>query len=629
MDQMAQSWIGKSIGQYTVQSLIKKGGMAHVYYAIDQALERPVALKILFSELTQDDTFIERFRREARAVAKLRHPNIVQIYTTGVTPEGQHYIAMEYIPGGSLRDQLDRLSRQGHVLQTEAALKIAEQVASALVVAHQANIIHRDLKPSNILLRTDGTPVLTDLGIAKLQNEATLTRMDELVGTPYYMSPEQVSSKPVDGRSDIYSLGMILYEMLSGRRAFSGDTPWAVLSKHISETPQAISQLRPDITVHTANVVHTCLQKEPDYRYQTAVDLISALRLAQKHEKAGHSTPLTAPPSAASLADPTLVAATQIAEPRTVVRPPEEKGGKRPLWLIPLVLLLLLGGGAAALFFTPLGDSLFGAPPPTAIAVVSVSETATGTPVPTNTPPPSATAAAVETDNTPTVEITDTAPPAATPTHTPEPTATRTPKATPTHTATPKATNTPSPTPTRTPGNPSGGSSQGGGLPLTFEQLGVWIRGNEDNGSLAQSAEQAYSGGSSAKLSYDFKTDGNDYVVFMQNNPIPGEPTALQIWVYGDGSGHYLNAWIIDKEGQTWQVPFGRVTHTGWKQMTGYIDVSQDWPWSHISGPQNDVVDYPISFRGLVLDDFNNAYIGSGDIYLDDLTPASLTLPSP
>jgi hypothetical protein len=160
---------------------------------------------------------------------------------------------------------------------------------------------------------------------------------------------------------------------------------------------------------------------------------------------------------------------------------------------------------------------------------------------------------------------------------------------------------------------------------MNFEQFGVWVRGDEENGSFTRSTAQSRSGSASGKLSYDFSTTDNDYVVFQQTNAIPGQPTALQIWVYGDGAGHYLNAWIRDNDGQTWQVPFGRVTHTGWQQMTGYIDPSQDWPWSHISGPKNDTVEYPITFRGFVLDDLNNAYTGSGSIYLDDLTTANLT----
>jgi hypothetical protein len=193
-------------------------------------------------------------------------------------------------------------------------------------------------------------------------------------------------------------------------------------------------------------------------------------------------------------------------------------------------------------------------------------------------------------------------------------TPTRTSTPTPTPTATPTPTSTGTPTPQTT------GAGTGGGLPLGFESFGLWGRGDQANGTISQSGEQSHSGGTSAKISYDFATADNDFVVFLQFNDIPGQPTGLQVWVYGDGAGHYLNAWIIDNEGQTWQVPFGRVTHTGWAQMTGMIDTDQDWPWTHISGPNNEIVDYPIRFRGFALDDINNAYIGQGDIYLDDLT---------
>lgn len=209
----------------------------------------------------------------------------------------------------------------------------------------------------------------------------------------------------------------------------------------------------------------------------------------------------------------------------------------------------------------------------------------------------------VEAGRNPLIQETSTPPPTATATRTPIPT--RTPTASPT------------PTPTSTP--QSTGAGTGGGLPLGFQSFGVWGRGDQDNGTITQSSEQAYSGGSSAKISYDFKTADNDFVVFLQFNDIAGQPTALQLWVYGDGAGHYLNAWIIDTEGQTWQVPFGRVTHSGWKLMTGLIDTDQDWPWTHISGPNNEIIDFPIRFRGFVLDDINNAFIGQGAIYLDDL----------
>jgi serine/threonine protein kinase len=627
MDQTAQSWIGKRIGQYGIQSLIKKGGMAYVYYAVDQALDRPVALKILFSELTEDPSFVERFRREARSVAKLRHPNIVQIYTTGLTPEGQNYIAMEYVSGGSLREQLQRLNNQGHVLQTADALNMTRQIAEALSVAHRAGIVHRDIKPSNILLRSDGTPVLTDLGIAKIQSETTLTRADEIIGTPYYMSPEQVSSQPVDARSDLYSLGMILYEMLTGQRVFSGDTPWSILSKHITDTPRPITDLRHDLSPYTANVVHTCLQKDPSNRYQSADELIAGLDLALRSESAGQTERIGSPVYAAPTTIADIPPAQTPTGPTRLAEPKETRDKKRPLWLIPLLLLLCLGGGAAAFFLTPLNDMILGTPTPDTTILAALNTTpetpeATDTPEPTELPSDTPTP---ELEEEPIiVEDTETPEPTDLPTDTPEPTNTPEPTATEGPTNTPQPTNTPTPEPTNTPGNPTSGSSSGGGLPIGFDQFGTWIRGDEPNGSFTQSTTQAHSGSTSGKIEYDFTSDDNDYVVFMQSNPIAGEPTALQIWVYGDGKGHYLNAWILDREGQTWQVPFGTISHTGWKQMTGYIDTDQDWPWQHISGPKNDTVDYPISFRGFVLDDANNAFNGTGSIYLDDLTTANI-----
>ncbi|MBE2224664.1 MAG: hypothetical protein IAF02_24200, partial [Anaerolineae bacterium] len=425
-------------------------------------------------------------------------------------------------------------------------------------------------------------------------------------------------------RSDLYSLGMILYEMLTGQRVFTGDTPWSILSKHITDTPRPITDLRPDISPFTANVIHTCLQKDPADRYQSANELIASLDIALQSEQSGQPAPLGTPHYATAAAMANIAAAatptggTRIAEPteKTIL------GKKRPLWLIPLLLILCLGGGAAAFFLTPLNDMVLGTPTPDTSMLASLNTVieTTNTPEPTDSPtdtpePEEEVVAAADTD---------TPDPTAAPTETPNPTRTPKPTATDRPANTPRPTASPTTEPTNTPGNPTGGSSSGGGLPMGFDQFGTWIRGDEPNGSFTQSTTQAHSGSTSGKINYEFTSSNNDYVVFMQNNPIEGEPTALQIWVYGDGKGHYLNAWIIDREGQTWQIPFGNINHTGWKQMTGYIDTDQDWPWQHISGPKNDTVDYPISFRGFVLDDANNAFNGTGDIYLDDLTAANI-----
>jgi len=200
---------------------------------------------------------------------------------------------------------------------------------------------------------------------------------------------------------------------------------------------------------------------------------------------------------------------------------------------------------------------------------------------------------------------------------TPAPTET----AAPTETPTAAPTDTPAPTarPTTSGSGPQNTTPLGPGA-LDFEAFGNWVRGDQDNGTFTRSTAQTHGGAASAELAYDFGTAGNDFVVFQQEHAISGEPNVLRLWVYGDGSGHYLNAWIIDANNQTWQVPFGRVTHTGWKQMEARIDVDQDWPWTQISGPDNGQVDYPIRFRAFVLDDLSNDYVGKGKIYLDDLT---------
>ena len=197
----------------------------------------------------------------------------------------------------------------------------------------------------------------------------------------------------------------------------------------------------------------------------------------------------------------------------------------------------------------------------------------------------------------------------------------------PTETATPTEAPTVAPTATPTPTarpNTNGVGPQNttvlGPGALDFETFGRWVRGDQDNGTFTRSTAQTHGGAASAELAYDFGTADNDFVVFQEEHAISGEPNVLRLWVFGDGSGHYLNAWITDANNQTWQVPFGRVTHTGWKQMEGRINVDQAWPWTHISGPDNGQVDYPIRFRAFVLDDRSNDYIGQGKIYLDDLT---------
>jgi eukaryotic-like serine/threonine-protein kinase len=272
-----QDLVGKRIGRYEVQAHIGRGGMADVYLAYDVDLQRKVALKILLPALAHDAAFVQRFRREAQTVARLDHPNIVNVYDIGLTPQQRPYIAMQYIEGGSLRDRLAELAERGKLIPTEQALAIMRQMAEALSVAHQAGIVHRDLKPGNILVRTDGTPVLVDLGIAVVAGGARLTQTGNLIGTPHYMSPEQVRDQPLDGRSDLYSLGIILYELLAGVRPFDAEESIAILHKQVYEEPLPLEQLRDDLAPQTAMIVRACLQKDPGRRYQHAADLVGAI----------------------------------------------------------------------------------------------------------------------------------------------------------------------------------------------------------------------------------------------------------------------------------------------------------------------------------------------------------------
>ncbi len=364
----------QQIDQFYITDLIAQGGMAEVYLAQDVTLKRQVALKVLSPQMSTNRNATARFQREAETVAKLSHPYIVQIYSTGRTPDKRPFLAMEYISGGSLERYLAHLAKQNHRLTTEDSLRITRQVAEALVVAHQAGIIHRDLKPSNILLRQDGTPVVTDLGIAAVQTEPSLTQTGKVVGTPHYMSPEQAKGQSIDGRSDIYSLGMILYEMLAGKVPFSGDSPLSILHQQVSEPPPPLDTIRADLSKSTCQAVEICLQKDPANRFQTAADLLVALDHALLAEKG------------------------ELPPPSTVAEPAIEEAEKRPLWLFGVLLLILLflcAGG----FFLLRGlipglaeiDSVSTVPPAPTL-IVNASPTATKAVLPQETAVPVASA---------------------------------------------------------------------------------------------------------------------------------------------------------------------------------------------------------------------------------------------
>jgi len=343
--------------RYQLVRRIGVGGMAQVYVAQDRLLGRDVAVKILHEESAGDTTYVERFRREAKAVAQLNHPNVVAVYDWGHTisdtsgGRSDYYMVMEYVPGPNLKEVV----RARGPLPEDEALSIAAQIASALEVAHEHGLVHRDVKPHNVLIAPNGRAKVADFGIAHDAGLTELTRTNIVPGTAHYLSPEQAQRAVLDGRSDIYSLGVVLYEMLTGRVPFDGRSLVDVALQHVHDKPAPPRKVRPELSRATEAIVLKALEKDPKKRFQTA----EAMRQALERARVQRDEVLPVPPDQRAT-DPLPGRQNTVQAPltgpreraRRVIPPPEhvETAERRGLWFIalPIALLLLIGGGVYA-----------------------------------------------------------------------------------------------------------------------------------------------------------------------------------------------------------------------------------------------------------------------------------------
>ena len=354
-----------AFGKYVVVEVIGRGGMANVYRARHPALDRDVAIKAIHPHLAEEPGFGERFVHEARLVASLRHPGIVQVHDFDVA-DGRPYMVMEYVDGGTLKDRLARARAERGRMSLEETAGFLLPIADALDYAHARGAVHRDLKPANILLTDAGAPVLSDFGIAKiLEDAAFVSATGSLVGTPAYMSPEQAAGRRVDARTDQYSLGVVLYEMTTGRVPFSGESPTAVMVQHLQEPPPAPRLVNPDLPPAVEAVVLRALAKDPDARFASAGEMARAFVAAVPEmdatipaAAAGAGTAVGVPatvgvPAAATVAvsgagafDPTLIPAAS-ALGTTVVVPGAASGGGEAAAATLVPRAAATGGGRA------------------------------------------------------------------------------------------------------------------------------------------------------------------------------------------------------------------------------------------------------------------------------------------
>ncbi len=335
----SSSMIGTVLsGRYRLEAKLGSGGMSTVYLARDETLDRSVAVKVMHREMSEQEDQLQRFRQEARAVAKLTHPNVVAVIDAG-EDGGYPYIVFEYVKGETLKQRIGRVG----ALDTQEAIAYAIEVARGLSVAHSRKMVHRDIKPQNVLIDEEGRAKLTDFGISRQLEQDGVTATGRVLGTTDYVAPEQAMGKGVDPRSDIYSLGVVLYEMLVGQVPFHADSQVGVAMKHVNEELPDVQRRRPEASAAVALVVERATAKDPAERYQTVAEMIDDLETALEVE--------------AARAGSTTGEATSVLD---AVPPPKRKLSSRGRWSWAAILALLLVGGGALLAVQLISNGGFG-----------------------------------------------------------------------------------------------------------------------------------------------------------------------------------------------------------------------------------------------------------------------------
>lgn len=411
---MANNLTGKTISnRYVVEEMLGQGGMSAVYKGTDPNLKRVVAIKVIHSHLSNNPDFVQRFEEEAAAVAQLRHHGIIQVYDFN-RDDDLYYMVLEFVPGETFQDHLKRLNDGGRKLSPTKAIEYMASICDAVDYAHQRGMIHRDIKPANLMLTTTGQVILMDFGIAKIVGGTRHTATGAVVGTAMYMSPEQIKGEQPDRRTDIYSLGVTLFEMVGGRPPFDANSAMTLMMMHINDPVPNIKNLNPDVPDALVTVINKALAKDPNDRYQTAAQMAAALRNALS---AGSS----AAPNATMMEDATVmkqsrgttiekpyagtyVESTPIAPvkgtmiessapssiystPAASAAPKPKKSMVWPILAVVVIGLLCLGGGGIFV-----ASQLLGSPAPTATVAVIATDTQPALVVPLATEAPTETA---------------------------------------------------------------------------------------------------------------------------------------------------------------------------------------------------------------------------------------------